>query len=105
MREVKAPDGYLILKEPLKITVVKDYKIQTFVVENQKIQTVIEKTDTETGEPVAGAVLRLIDETGNEVAWWVTTNQKPEIGGGYFKDRPGNRGGACRSNAAADTKF
>ena len=47
VREVKAPDGYLILKEPLKITVVKDYKIQTFVVENQKIQTVIEKTDTD----------------------------------------------------------
>ena len=81
VREVKAPDGYLILKEPLKITVVKDYKIQTFVVENQKIQTVIEKTDTETGEPVAGAVLRLIDETGNEVARWVTTKEAQVLPG------------------------
>lgn len=72
VREVKAPDGYLILKEPLKVTVVKDYKIQTFVVENQKIQTVIEKTDTETGEPVAGAVLRLLNSEGVLVKEWTS---------------------------------
>lgn len=78
VREVKAPDGYLVLKEPVRITVWKDYKVQTFVVENQKIQTVIEKTDAETGEPVSGAVLRLVDETGTEAARWVTT-EEPQV--------------------------
>lgn len=75
VQEIKSPDGYLVLKEPLKITVVKDYKVQTFVVENQKIQTVIEKTDAETGEPVAGAMLRLVDETGTEIDRWVTEEE------------------------------
>lgn len=78
VQEVKAPDGYLVLKEPLKITVVKDYKVQTFVVENQKIRTVIEKTDSETGEPVAGAVLRLVDEAGKEAARWITAGE-PQV--------------------------
>lgn len=81
VREVKAPDGYLVLKEPQRITVVKDYKVQTFVVENQKIQTVIEKTDVETGEPVTGAVLRLVNETGEETARWVTS-EEPQVPSG-----------------------
>ena len=81
VREVEAPDGYLVLKEPLRITVVKDYKVQTFVVENQKIQTVIEKTDSETGELVAGAVLRLVDEAGKEAARWVTSEEPQVLSG------------------------
>ena len=78
IREVKAPDGYLILKEPVRITVLKDYKEQSFVVENQKVRTVIEKKDKESGESVTGAVLRLTDEAGNLISQW-TTAEEPEI--------------------------
>lgn len=78
IQELAAPDGYLILKEPVRITVVKDYKIQSFVIENQKIQTIIEKTDLETGEMVAGAVLRLTDESGAVIEEWTTTD-KPKV--------------------------
>ena len=58
--EISEADGYQKIKEPVKITVTKDYKIQVFTIENHKIEVNIEKLDKETKEPVIGAVLQLI---------------------------------------------
>ncbi len=78
IKELDAPDGYLLLKEPFRVTVTKDYKLQTFVLENQKIEVVVEKRDAETREFVSGAVLQLVDEAGSVVAEWTTSGQ-PEV--------------------------
>ena len=78
IKEMDAPDGYLLLKEPFRVTVTKDYKLQTFVLENQKIEVVVEKRDAETREFVSGAVLQLVDEAGSVVAEWTTSGQ-PEV--------------------------
>ena len=56
--EVEEASGYQLLKAPVEITVTKDYKIQVFTVENNKIGVDIGKTDDETKEPVEGAVLQ-----------------------------------------------
>jgi len=58
--ETSEVEGYQQLKEPVRITVTKDYKVQVFTVENHKIEVNIEKLEQETKEPVVGAVLQLI---------------------------------------------
>lgn len=78
VKEVEAPDGYQLLQEPMQLTVTKDYKLQTFVMDNRKTELMVDKLDEETREPVTGAVLRLADDSGNEVAKWITTGE-PEV--------------------------
>ena len=77
VKELEAPEGYQLPTEPFKLTVVKDYKVQTFTLENKKIEVSVEKRDMETREFVSGAVLELRNEKGEKVAGW-TTGEKPE---------------------------
>ena len=77
VKELEAPEGYQLPTEPFKLTVVKDYKIQTFTLENKKIEVSVEKRDMETREFVSGAVLELWNEQGEKVAGW-TTGERPE---------------------------
>ncbi|XBX07584.1 SpaA isopeptide-forming pilin-related protein [Enterocloster clostridioformis] len=71
--ETSEADGYQKLKEPVRITVTKDYKIQVFTIENHKIEVNIEKLDKETKEPVIGAVLQLIrNRDGALMKEWVS---------------------------------
>lgn len=77
VKELEAPEGYQLPAEPFKITVVKDYRVQTFTLENKKIEVSVEKRDMETREFVAGAVLELWNEKGEKAAGW-TTGEKPE---------------------------
>ena len=78
VKEVEAPEGYQIPEGPMRITVTKDYKQQTFVMENRMTELMIDKLDEETREPVTGAVLQLTDGEGNQVAKWITTGE-PEL--------------------------
>ena len=54
----------------------KDYKQQTFVMENRMTELMIDKLDEETREPVTGAVLQLTDggrKSGGEMGYhWGT---------------------------------
>ena len=77
VKELEVPEGYQLPTEPFKLTVVKDYKVQTFTLENKKIEVLVEKRDMETREFVSGAVLELRNEQGEKVAGW-TTGEKPE---------------------------
>ncbi len=77
VKELEAPEGYQLPKEPFKLTVVKDYRVQTFTLENRKIEVSVEKRDMETREFVAGAVLELWNEKGEKAAGWIT-GEKPE---------------------------
>ncbi|MFR5631454.1 MAG: SpaA isopeptide-forming pilin-related protein [Monoglobales bacterium] len=78
LQEVEAPEGYQLPDEPMRITIVKDFKLQTFMVNNRKIEVQIEKRDLENREFVEGAVLRLLDEQAKVAAQW-TTKKEPEI--------------------------
>lgn len=78
VKEVEPKEGYQLPKEPFRLAVTKDYKLQTFVLDNQKIEVSIEKRDAETREFVSGALLRLTDENGTVAAEW-TTSDGPEI--------------------------
>lgn len=78
IQEIETPAGYQMLKEPVSITITKDYRVQTFVVENEKTKVQIEKKDKETREPVTGAVLQLVDETGEVLSQW-TTGAEPQV--------------------------
>lgn len=78
VKEVEAPDGYQLPDESMQITVTKDYKLQTFVMGNHRTKLLVNKLDEETREPVTGAVLRLADESGKEVAKWITAGE-PEV--------------------------
>lgn len=78
VKEVEPKEGYQLPKEPFRLTVTKDYKLQTFVLDNQKIEVSIEKRDKETRAFVSGAMLRLTDESGAVAAEW-TTSDGPEI--------------------------
>lgn len=78
VKEAEPKEGYQLPKEPFRLTVTKDYKLQTFVLDNQKIEVSIEKRDEETREFVSGAVLRLTGEDGAVAAEW-TTSDGPEI--------------------------
>lgn len=77
VKELEAPEGYQLPKEPFKLTVIKDYRVQTFTLENNKIEVSVEKRDMETREFVAGAVLELWNEKGEKAAGWIT-GEKPE---------------------------
>ena len=81
VKEVEAPDGYQLPKEPMRITVTKDYMLQTFVMENRKTELVVKKLDEEIREPVKGAVLQLLDAEGNQAAQWTTTGEPETIRG------------------------
>ena len=76
--EIEAPDGYQLLKEPVTITITKDYRVQTFTIENEQTETRIEKKDQETREPVIGAVLQLLDQDGAVLYQWITAKE-PEV--------------------------
>jgi len=78
VKELEPLDGYQVPTEPFRLTVTKDYKLQTFVLDNQKIEVSIEKRDQETREFVSGAVLRLVDANGAVAAEW-TTADGPEV--------------------------
>lgn len=76
--EVEEASGYQLLKAPVEITVTKDYKIQVFTVENNKIEVDIGKTDEETKEPVEGAVLQLFRNRDDKLIREWTSGKEPE---------------------------
>lgn len=78
VEEAEPLAGYQLLAEPFRLTVTKDYRLQTFVLDNQKIEVSVEKRDQETRKFVSGAVLRLTDENGAVAAEW-TTSDSPKV--------------------------
>lgn len=79
--EAEPKEGYQLLPEPFRLTITKDYKLQTFVLNNQKIEIAVEKRDEETREFVPGAVLELLDESGAVLAEWTTESRAETIKG------------------------
>lgn len=79
LEEIQTADGYLLLKEPVRIRITEEAGMQTFTITNQKLEVDVEKTDKETGEALAGARLQLIrDADGKVLREWVS-GKAPEI--------------------------
>lgn len=74
IREYKAPDGYVLNDEPIKVEV-KEFGItQITVKNNQNSSLTIQKVDKETGSPLAGATFEIRTMEGELVAT-LTTDQ------------------------------
>ena len=79
LEEIQAADGYLLLKEPVRIEILEKAGIQTVTITNRKLEVEVAKTDKETGENLAGARLQLIrDADGMVLKEWVS-GKIPEI--------------------------
>ena len=95
LKEIAAPDGYVIATgikfsvdiygnvtvENVDSTAVSDngYPLITMVDDTTKVQ--ISKQDITTGEELPGATLQIIDEDGNVVEEWVSTDEAHFIEG------------------------
>lgn len=75
--ETEAPANYKLNTEPVTFTITDSNKTQTIKFYNEIEENLINiiKLDKKTENPVAGAVLVLKDEKGNEITSWTSTLQ------------------------------
>ncbi len=74
LREIMAPDGYVVAKD-VAFTVEDTGEIQVVEMKDDFTKLEIIKVDAETGKPLAGATLQLIDVDGNVLYEWVSTTE------------------------------
>ena len=72
--ETKAPAGYLVAEE-MTIVVKDTDEVQVFTMEDDFTKVSISKVDAETSKTIAGAVLELVNENGEVVATWTSTEE------------------------------
>lgn len=73
--ETFSPDGYVAVSNEVKFSVKAETGIQTVVFENDVTKLLISKKDFTTEEEVPGATLQILDQSGNVVYEWVSTNE------------------------------
>lgn len=95
LKEIAAPDGYIIATdikfsvdvygnvtvENVDSTAVSDNGYPLIVMVDDTTKVRISKRDITTGEELPGATLQIIDENGNVVEEWVSTNEPHMIEG------------------------
>ena len=95
LKEIAAPDGYVIATdikfsidvygnvtvENVDSTAVSDNGYPLIVMVDDTTKVRISKRDITTGEELPGATLQIIDENGNVVEEWVSTNEPHMIEG------------------------
>ena len=95
LKEIAAPDGYVIATdikfsidvygnvtvENVDSTAVSDNGYPLIVMVDDTTKVRISKRDITTGEELPGATLQIIDEDGNVVEEWVSTNEPHMIEG------------------------
>ena len=95
LKEIAAPDGYVIATdikftvdvygnvtvENVDSTAVSDNGYPLIVMVDDTTKVRISKQDVTTGEELPGATLQIIDENGNVVEEWVSTNEPHMIEG------------------------
>ena len=67
LMETKTIPGYVLNPNGIEMTLDEEQYILGIVVENGETVVTLEKTDIVTGEPVAGAIIEVYDETGELV--------------------------------------
>ena len=81
LKEIKAPDGYQLNKEPVTFEVTENTKNLQIKMENIKNKVLIGKIDADTKNYISGAKLQLIDEKGKKLKEWTSSNELYEISG------------------------
>jgi uncharacterized surface anchored protein len=74
LRETSAPAGYVVTQD-VAFSVTDTGEIQKVEMQDDFTRLSIIKVDTETGRPLAGAALQLIDKDGNVYVEWVSTTE------------------------------
>ena len=76
--ETAAPDGYLISKD-VAFEVLATGEVQSVEMKDDFTKVDLSKTDIVTGEELPGARLHIIDENGEVVAEWISTDTSHRI--------------------------
>lgn len=84
--EVETLPGYVLLKEPVPVSITEDDSEIEVLLSNEKTGVKISKIDSSTGENISGAVLQLIDHEGNIAYQW-TSGENPRYIEGLPKGR------------------
>ena len=80
--EEKAPSGYYLNQTPVSFEIKDTDTSKSIDVPNKKNEIEILKTDADTGSPLAGAKLRVVNTANNEtVEEWTTTTAAHVIRG------------------------
>ena len=80
LHETVAPDGYVISND-VEFTVSENGTVDIVVMQDDTTKVKISKKDITTGEELPGATLQIIDENGNIIEEWVSTNEPHMIEG------------------------
>ena len=80
LHEEISPDGYVVAND-ITFTVSEDGSVDTVVMKDDTTKVRISKRDITTDEELPGAKLIIIDEGGNTVEEWVSTNDAHYIEG------------------------
>lgn len=80
LEEIKAPEGYV--RSAVKtFTAGEKEKDSNFIIVNKPITAEFLKVDKNTGKPIEGAVLQLVDTDGNIVVKWVSEKEPLKLEG------------------------
>lgn len=80
VEEVEAPEGYILNKTPATVKITSNQKVYAVVMKNtpKNIVININKLDSATNKPLAGAVLIIKNSTGKVIERFVT-DEKPHV--------------------------
>ena len=81
LRELKAPNGYVLNTDPVAFEVTNDTKNLQVSMKNVMNEILIGKVDADTKNYVSGAQLRLVSSSGTEIRKWTSTNSLYSIKG------------------------
>ena len=79
IKEVEAPEGYVLIETGRQFTITNNAATPDITIVNSSTKVLINKIDSTTNKPVAGATLEIRDASGNQVASWVSDGTEHEI--------------------------
>ena len=74
LHETYAPNGYVIAND-VEFTASENGTVDVFVMQDDTTKVMISKQDITNGKELPGATLQIIDENGNIVEEWISTNE------------------------------
>ena len=86
--EISAPDGYYIDNASSNIVINTSNLNPTTTITNRPFEVLIRKVDSDTGNPVSGAVLKVLNSSNGEVYRFTSTNDYvsvPSLTSGTYK--------------------
>ena len=76
--ELESLPGYVLLQEPVPVDVDAD-EVRLSDIINEKSKISITKVDADTGKPLAGAKLQILDKDGKVIEEWTSEDKAHEI--------------------------